>query len=217
LPRGLPDVAPVRLLVDNDVLLKAAHWDLLDFVPEACNTTWEQVAVLPQLIHRTRKVDPKLFRDAAVAGRLLDRLVRTTTLPDPDLAVIDALNGIVGLDVGEVQLLAVLSGHAQTALLTGDKRALRVCAVPPARPALARCVGRVLCMDSWLIHVLHRIGAETLCERVRSRIDLDHAMLAVLGREGPRSAAHVAEGLSSYAAAIGREVDGLLGEVPLQL
>ncbi len=90
-------MSPVRLLVDNDVLLKAAHWDLLDYVPEAAATTWDQVAVLPQLVHRTRKADPKLFRDADVASRLLDRLARTVSLPDPDPVVIDALQGLVGV------------------------------------------------------------------------------------------------------------------------
>jgi hypothetical protein len=207
-------VTVTRLLVDNDVLLKAAHWDLLDLIPEAANTTWHHVSVLPQLPPRVKKRDRKLIHDEAAAERLVPRLARCAPLPEPDVQIIEALQGAPGVDAGELLLLAVLAGHPSTALLTGDKRALRLLAVPPLRDRIVACVGRLLCIDTWLLYALNRLGAGGLCQRIQPHIDLDKSMLAVLGREGLRDDTHVRDGLASYARAIEDATNGMLGPVP---
>lgn len=202
------------LLVDNDVLLKAAHWDLLDWVPWAASTKWEHVAVVPQLPPRARRADPKLFRDPIAAQRLNQVLGLTTALPLPDVGVIATMQGAPGVDPGELLLVAGLASAPRSALLTGDKRALRTFASPALRAALSNCQQRILCIDTWLLGVFEELGPDEFCRRIRHCAECDKALLAIVGREGERSEENLREGLQSYANAIERETASLLGPVP---
>jgi len=195
----------VALLADNDVLLRAAHWDLLGIVPIMGGTDWSGVAVLPSLASRTRRTDPKLFKHAEVAKKLLPCLERCAPLPEPDPGLIDRLQGRIDIDVGE-QILFACAGRAPTAqVLTGDKRAIRAVTELHLQQPLPELVGRVLCLEQFLWCALAELGADEMLRRVRQYAELDRGTLAIWGRIGEKSQAELEAGLESYA----RDVGGL--------
>ncbi|MDI1254136.1 hypothetical protein [Thermomonas sp.] len=188
----------VVLLVDNDVLLSAAHWGLLDMVPTLVGATWAEVAVLASLPPRARKADPKLFKDPAVAATLVPYLAQCTPMPDPDVSLIARLQGRPDIDVGEQVLFAATGGAAEAFVLTGDKRAIRALALLHAEGVIPELTGRVLCMEHLLWHALSVLGPDELLRRVRKYPDRDMATLAIVGRTEAKSQPQIEEGLTSY-------------------
>ena len=71
---------PPVLLVDNDALLKAAHWDLLDVVPALLGCTWQRTACLSQFPPRVARAEAKLFANPDVARALSARLAQCCLL-----------------------------------------------------------------------------------------------------------------------------------------
>lgn len=200
----------VLLLADNDVLLSAAHWGLLDHVPGLVGATWEQMAVLDSFPHRVRRADPKLFRDPSVAAELATRLDRCAPLPELSVRALAALQGQTGIDPGEAVLVAALINQPGRQLITGDKRALG------ALSALSDALGadtlkeRFLCTPQLLWCALTALGPAALVEHVRRYPDYDKATLAVFGRTGPRSQEDIEAGLRSYLKDLDRAAPGLL-------
>lgn len=196
-----------RLLADNDALLKAAHWGLLDAVPALIGGAWSDVACLPQFPPRVRRAEAKLFPDASVAHALANRLSRTVELPEPDANVLSALQAEPGIDSGELLLLGALASTQDARLLTGDKRALRVVAQSATR---FHCQYRVVCVEQLLLFGLEQFGAPVLLAQVRKWATRDQAALAIFGRHGDKSDADLREGLHSYIRSLDGEAPGLL-------
>ncbi|MBP6748060.1 MAG: hypothetical protein KA144_00355 [Xanthomonadaceae bacterium] len=188
----------MRLLVDNDVLVKAAHWNLIDWVPPVADADWPATAGLEAIKYRARRADPKLFRDVGAAALLSDRLERCAQLPEPDPVIVSALQGIPNLDVGEIQLIGVLAATPDAILLTGDKRALRALASPTHVSVIDRVGGRILCLEQWLWFVHERLDGKTLADCVRAHAGMDTAARCVVGSREAPSPGHVREGLASY-------------------
>lgn len=201
---------PVALLADNDVLLSAAHWGLLDQVPTMVGATWSQVAVLPSLPPRTKKADPKLFKDPAVAAGLVPYLAQCAPMPDPDVSLIARLQGRQDMDVGEQVLFAAAGSASEAFVLTGDKRAIRALAAMHGDSLILDLSGRVLCLEQLLWHALSSLGADALTERFRRFPERDKAIMAVIGRSGAKSDAQIREGLSSYLEHLKRDAAGVL-------
>ncbi|MBE5317463.1 MAG: hypothetical protein H4O13_18880 [Xanthomonadales bacterium] len=200
----------VLLLADNDVLLSAAHWGLLDLVPGLVGATWEQMAVLDSFPHRVRRADPKLFRDPSVAADLSTRVDRCAALPEPSPDAIAVLQGQTGIDPGEAVLVAALLNQSGRNLVTGDKRALGALSALHAALGEDALTGRFLCTPQLLWHALSALGVDALVEHVRRYPDYDKATLAVFGRTGPRSKEDIEAGLRSYLADLDRAAPGLL-------
>lgn len=196
-----------RLLMDNDALLKAAHWGLLDVVPTLVGGTWADAACLPTFPPRVQRAEPKLFADAGVASTLAQRLAITVPLPEPDVTMLSALQSEPGIDAGELLLFGALAATPGAVLLTGDKRALRAVTLTSAR---SRFQQRVVCVEQLLSHALDQLGAETLVAQVRRWTPRDQAALAIFGRQGDKSETDLREGLGSYVRSLDGETGGLL-------
>lgn len=199
-----------RLLVDNDVLLKAAHWGLLDYIPACTGVDWESTSVLESLLHRTRRKDTKLFRDPAIADALQARLDRTVPMPAPDPAIISRLQGHIGIDAGEVTLFAALCACGDAALLTGDKRALRAMAAPELADVAAQLRGRVICLEHLLDHALDETGATALAELIAPHRDLDTAVRCIVPMPDHAQEYSIREGLTSYLNELQCETSGIV-------
>lgn len=199
----------VALLADNDVLLNAAHWGLLDEVPTLVGASWSEVAVLPSLPPRTKKADPKLFKDQTVAAALVPYLQKCAPMPSPDVSLIARLQGRQDIDAGEQVLFAAAANASEAFVLTGDKRAIRALAAMQADGLVPELKGRMLCMEQLLWHALSSLGAEQLLERFRRFPERDQAARAILGRTGPKSEAEIREGLLSYLEDLRREAPDL--------
>lgn len=164
------------LLVDNDVLIKTAHWGLLDYIPACASTTWSRVAVLDSLHYRSRRHDRKLFLTPEVADRLSERLRSTMQTPPPDPRIIHELQGRPDLDAGEVQLIASAIATQGSVLMTGDKRALRALSAPGLANLTRPLRGRVLCLEHVIKHALQQLGAVALAETIEPYRGLDTAI-----------------------------------------
>lgn len=196
-----------RLLTDNDALLKAAHWGLLDVMPLLVGGTWLDVACLPQFPPRVRRAEVKLFADPSVAHALATRLSQTVELPEPDATVLSALQAEPRIDAGELLLFGALAATPDAVLLTGDKRALRAVA---HTDTMLLCQHRVVCVEQFLSHALEHLGAPALVAQIRQWAPRDQTALAIFGRHGDKSEADLREGLGSYLRWLDGEAPGLL-------
>lgn len=187
-----------RLLADNDVLLKAAHWGMLDYIPTCTGIAWPATSVLESLRFRTSRRDPKLFRHPDIADALKARLDLTAPMPVPDPSVVARLQGIIDLDAGEIALIAAVLPCPDALLMTGDKRALAALAQSGMEDLNAHLQGRVVCLEHLLHHVLEIAGVARLAELVSPYPDLDTAARCVLPGRGRPDERDVREGLASY-------------------
>lgn len=196
-----------RLLMDNDALLKAAHWNLLDVVPTLVGGAWADSACLPTFPPRVHRVESRLFADPEVAKALEAKLVLSTELPKPNPNVLDALQADPGIDAGELLLFGALAASPESVLLTGDKRALRAVACTSIKGLFQH---RVVCVEQLLWRALDQLGASALVAQVRHWTPRDQTALAIFGRLGDKSEADLRGGLGSYLRSLDDEAPGLL-------
>lgn len=198
-----------RLLVDNDVLIKLAHWGLLDHLPACFGLGWPQVSVLASLQFRAVRRDTKLFRSSDVADELNGYLALTGEVPPGDAADMSCLQGIVDLDAGEVELIAACLADQEAILISGDKRALRAL-VGGCPPDIAeRLCGRVVCLEQILTLIARRTSCATVVQGLLANRELDSVVRAVIG-PGGCSDAQFLEGMNAYVAHLRGETSVLL-------
>lgn len=155
---------PVKVAVDNDVLLKAACYGLaLRFWARAGGARSAGVLgaarfVLPKAIERGSTVHDKAAASAALAEFLARATVLEPTAAELTVAAdLEQLAQGAGLelDVGESQLAAMVAARDIPLLDTGDKRAVRglECLIVLS-PTCARLCSRVRCLEQLFIRVL---------------------------------------------------------------
>jgi len=197
----------LTLLMDNDALLKAAHWDLLDTVPTLAECRWVDTACLPHFPPRVARVEPKLFASPGVAQALLARLAQCQPLPAPDVEMLNSLQSHPGIDAGELLLVGALAATPAAFLLTGDKRALSALA---RTDAISGCRRRFICVEQLLWRGLDQLGPAELTKRLRRWEFRDEAVRAIVGSDGVKSDADLREGLRSYLHSLDHDAPALL-------
>lgn len=197
----------LALLLDNDVLLKAAHWDLLDVLPGLVGCKWPDMACLPQFPPRVARVEAQLFADPSVAHALSARLAFCCELPAPDVGVIAALQSLPNIDAGELLLTGALAATPGALLLTGDKRAVTALS---ASPVARDCRERFICTEQLLWSALDVLGALEVTRRVRRWSFRDVTARIVVGTEIDKSADELRDGLISYIHALDCDAPGML-------
>ncbi len=202
----------VQLLVDNDVLIKAAHWGLLDHIPACAGTTWKHVAVLDSLIYRVKKRDKKLFLNPAVAEALEKRLQETSPLPVPDSTTLTALQGTTGLDAGEVVLIACVVATKGSFLVTGDKRALRTLGSAELANIAKSLEGRVICLEHIIRNALDALGPVELARTIEPYRELDTAVRVIVPAVDNAKGAgqRIQEALNAYLGELNGKTNGML-------
>ena len=186
------------LLSDNDALLLAAHWDLLEFVPTIAGCGWDDVAVLPQFSPRVARAEARLFGHPDVAAKLQACLTRCRSLPEPDVAALSVLQGVTKIDAGELLLVGALIASPGSQLLTGDKNAMRALAPFLANAAVAPAARRFFCVPQLLWCAVDTLGSDELIRRTRLWPDRDAMTRAIVGRIGDKTVDQLRDGLRSY-------------------
>jgi hypothetical protein len=189
-----------RLLVDNDALVKLAHWQLLEAIPRVTGIPWERTSALVSLKFRAQKADRKLFRSAEVAQAVFDRANLMAEMPELDATIVSRLQGMPGIDAGEITLIAALCADPEALLLTGDKRALEALANCGHVDIHARIAGRIIVVEHILQSVLETEGAATLAQAVEQHRDLDTAVRCAVPLPPYATQDGIAAGLGSYLA-----------------
>jgi hypothetical protein len=174
----------LKVLVDNDALIKLAHWHLLDRLVTTFDASWEEIGVLASIGFRARKRDAKLFRSNEVADELAMSLAQAGSLDVQDPEIFSRLQEIVGLDAGEVELIAACVAEPGSILITGDKRALEALAQPDLENIAAHLAGRVICVEQLLVMMADGDSPAAIIDSVVPYRDIDRAIACVIGASG---------------------------------
>jgi len=201
-----------RLVVDVDALVKLAHWGLLGELEGATGIPPERQATLESIRFRAARRDPKLFRDPTVADHLAGALSQFGAAWRPDAEVVARLQGIAGLDAGEIMLIAMLCSDPQAMLVTGDKRALRALAASGLEDIVERVAGRIACLEQVVLSALDRLGVGTLATSIEPHRDLDTAVRCAVPPPPYAVEPEVHKGLLSYIEDLRKHAPSLLYE-----
>lgn len=195
-----------RVLVDNDVILKAASYSL-------CNALLSRTTILgvvPAILGVARYVvGGRINRMAGLINRTkalaaFDEFLGTVTELEPTDAEVEyaaeleaeASRHDVELDGGESQLLAILMTRGCDLLLTGDKRAINAISIIGPK----RAHGRIGCFEQLMMDILVNMPAGALRQLVCGEPLADRAMAICFScaRQGAPPDEEIAQGLCSY-------------------
>jgi len=207
----------MKLLIDNDFLLKMVAFGLLNRVLEFFGVSESDVRVLPTARYKFLLKSPEKGRQkyGPIFDQLSEAIERFTVLEDVDQAFSDKLAGVVGLDPGEVQLLAGLAKDQSALFLTGDKRCIRAVRELDDPDVLAALSGRVWCLEVMLGHLILSVGFEEVRACVVPNKAYDKTVRAVFGSGLQANRRAVAEALESYTRDIHNDAGDLLAGWPL--
>lgn len=213
----------MRAAVDNDVLIKAASYGLLEeLVVEALGGKSEPCVlgtakyVVPQRIKRQRLTSGP---DAALAG--FGNLIKRVFILEPTAIEIEMAAALelsaqfagISLDAGESQLSAMAVHRALSLLVTGDKRAIEALEVLlHQHPELSALCGKVRCLEQAVLRALGAAGsAGTLRAAICSEPQIDKALTAcfVCHTDQP-SEGDFEAGLQSYIAEMRKRANRIL-------
>lgn len=205
----------LKLFIDNDALIKLAHWRLLDAFLASLGATWAEVGVLSSIRFRARRCDAKLFLDPEIAKELAENLNSAAEVPEPDRDVFNRLQDVVGLDAGEVELVAACVATPGAYLVSGDKRAMEALAQPELADVALLLAGRIICLEQALVMLVESYPASSVISAIAPRREIDTAIRCVVGAAGC-SEDNFREGLGSYIADLRKKTGPLLCMCPLE-
>lgn len=209
---------PERVLLDNDVVLKVACYDLAGETLAAATIDDTPPAMLGvgRFVVRGRLAKATDIADPARATAAFEHMLVAMTLAEPDDAEMavaadleaEAIRRDLELDGGESQLLAILANRACRLLITGDKRAIAAMAVV----AVAEAGSRVACLEQLIAHVVMTNGARGIRPRICAEPGIDRAVtgcFACASYDVPEDA-DVLGGLTSYVRHLDSAAPGVL-------
>jgi len=202
------------ILFDNDVLLKLATYDLIDEALDALKVASSQVSVLATAKYSLLPAKNRLLRckDEQTADRLEAFLKACVIISQDKIApeLVDGLAGIQSLDSGEAVLFAYAATHADSLVVTGDKRAISALMKSEVADKLQ---GRVMALES-VFQVMTAQEVEPVQVKVRANLGADKSLANVFGKSYVASADSVREGLKSYINDMVNKTGGLLWKPP---
>lgn len=209
---------PKCVLLDNDVVLKAACYDLGGETVAATTIDDTAPAMLGvgRFVIRNRLSQASNIVDAARAAEAFGQMLALITLVEPDddemWAAADleaeAIRRDLELDGGESQLLAILVNRACSLLVTGDKRAIAAMAIV----AVSKASGRVACLEQLIAHIVAICGTPAVQPRICAEPSVDRAITSCFACSSPDTpdVADVLAGLASYTGHLDRSAPGVL-------
>ena len=209
---------PERVLLDNDVVLKAASYALADETVAVTTIDDTPPAMLGvgRFVIRNRLSRASNIADPARATSAFEQMLPTMTLVEPDedeMAVAadleaEAIRLDLELDGGESQLLAILANRSCSLLVTGDKRAIAAMATV----ALAQASARVACLEQMIAHVVATSGTSIIQPRICAEPNVDRAITSCFACSSSNKPddAEVLAGLASYISHLDRSAPGIL-------
>jgi hypothetical protein len=209
---------PERVLLDNDVVLKAASYSLVAETVAATTIDNTPPAMLGvgRFVIRNRLSRASNITDVPRATESFAQMLAAMTLVEPDddemAAAADleaeAIRQDLELDGGESQLLAILANRSCSLLVTGDKRAIVAMAIVAATEA----GGRVACFEQLIGHIIATSGTPFVQPRVCAEPNVDRAITNCFACSSPETPddGNVLQGLASYIGHLERSAPGVL-------
>lgn len=195
------------VLADNDIVHKLACCDLLPELMQWLEAPPNEVWVLPTLLHVIRR---KLKANPPALACLEVFMQSTQCIPSANP---EHIARFPGLDVGELQMLAVFvdSQFDCNRLVTGDKRALRLIAEFASYDTdlHRRLNGRVDCLEGIMLGLIDRFGFDAINAKVIQGIEVDGLFRLAFGRH--RNCDHAREAITSYLDGLRQEAQFVAG------
>ncbi|MGE6323214.1 hypothetical protein ACQKEF_23645 [Pseudomonas oryzihabitans] len=191
------------ILVDNDVLLKLARYDLLDAYRDLVASEFRnyQFYVLStakfKLMPRNDRL--KYCGNGVVADRLEYFIASASVVNEAlvDLDILEVLNAIPGIDTGEALLISAVIRSESAFLMSGDKKAVAALSHDDVLPYTAALDCKIYIMEE-VVRGLISLNFKVVQISIRSSPSVDSAMSNVFGRAHPTDQDGVKAGLASY-------------------
>lgn len=193
---------PRRALLDNDILLKLSHYNLLNESLVVLGVNVQSIRVLNAARYVLLPTKGRLgkCKDEATAHRLETFLNCAVTISAEELDVdaLDQLTGFQSIDPGEAVLIAAAIYDRNIQLVTGDKNAIAALSGYEDLAQLAsRLEGRIYSLESVIALLVRKNFGETQ-RLVRQQPHVDKAIANIFGVSTAASVESVEEGLRSY-------------------
>lgn len=207
-----------QVLLDNDVVLKAASYSLADemLIAVAADGAAPGMLGVGRFVVRGRLERNRGLADPAAAAAAFERMLGEIILLEPtedELAMAAELEAEASrrdleLDGGESQLVAMLACRACRLLVTGDKRAVTAMAAV----ASSLVEGRIACFEQVIAQIVARCGSATVRLAVCAEPTVDRAVSLCFGcgREPGPCDEDVLAALASYSGHLNRSAPGIL-------
>lgn len=208
-------------IIDNDVILKLARWDLIDDLLDLVAGECEAICHLPTCYHSlcgrpSRRA--KTGCDAATVARIQAFCGKTNPIDGPfDIEILEILTGIPGIDSGEVQIFTIGTTSPDSLTYMADKRSLLALATTPTTKTIAdRLAGRVKCLEQVMGELILTAGhAEVGNKVIGANPIADTAITIAFGTKiGLRQEAETWYALASYYQDLRKKTGELLAAFP---
>jgi len=208
-------------IIDNDVILKLGKWDLISELIGITDgeETIYHLPTCPYVLCPPAHPAKALKRcgDQATIDRVTAFCKMTNPAPEPEnFKWLEILNGVPGIDVGEVQIFTMGIENPESVDFIGDKRSLLALATSPsALGAFEALKGRVKCLEQVVAEMICTCNYGTIAEKVKSCPSADKAISLVFGTSAfQKPENEISEGLLSYYSYLNDKTLGLLAPFP---
>lgn len=191
-------------LIDNDAITKLAQFDLLTEFGTAFNLNTDNTFVLPQFYYVAGLDNSakalKFFGNQLAADRARDFFNNALKVEVQHISTAQEILDldVPGIDAGEQILLGYMYLNKNSALHTGDKRALKSIIGLEKQSVLSSFSCRILILEEILKALISRFGFDRISDQVRSCQEADTALSLCFGRSLKSDEPNAIDGLDSY-------------------
>lgn len=205
------------LFLDNDILWKLAHLDMLDEGLASIGTpphTFRCLSTAPYSLGIRGKGLERARKKfgAQVVDRLATfwpKVIEISVVTSQD--EVQRLSEVPSLDPGESILLSECGQIDTGLLISGDKRAITAFHEATGFDDLRiRLAGKVWCFEAVLNSVLMKYDFDHVAQRIFDGRDCDGSLRLVVGREIPRDSAPWIDALNSFIEDLRRKSPSIL-------
>lgn len=208
----------LKLFIDNDVILKLAQYGILEHLPKLFTRRGEvQISVLDSARYKLLpKQNPlKLCKSEEAASQIamLLGIAQKVSVAGVDLAVLEQLNAVPGIDAGEALLFAAAAADVYSVILTGDKRALTGLSEHHPEVLALSLSSKIITLEG-LIQGFVELDHLSTQQAIRSKPAVDKALSMVFGVSAAASEESVQAGLNSYVGHVRKMLGGMINNGP---
>jgi hypothetical protein len=209
----------VNFLVDNDIAIKLAQFDLLNETCSMFGLTPSNTLRLASLrfVGLRRLAKQRLLAEtrSEISLRIVGFCAQFPPISEPpDHRVLDQLSS-PGIDPGEALLLAGALSDPGAVVLTGDRRCVRALVQEPGTAAVAQLLlGRIEILESVFLRLIDRLGYGVVRDRTLGAPSTDGMLDLAFRTQEADPEAHAREALRSAEAQIETILPGLLRHRP---
>jgi len=193
-------------IIDNDVILKLARWDLLEELKVLLGGNPQTIFHLPTCVHALCGRPARMVKtgcDPESASRIREFCDQTQRLsPRVHSEVLELLAAVPEIDPGEVQIFAVASAEPTSFTYMCDKRSLVALSQARGLRTIAESLaGRVKCLEQVMAELILQEGIQEVGLKVMACNPIADQAITIAFKKHPndlREEVEIWEALQSY-------------------